>query len=84
MNTTKPNDVQYISPKQMAQQYTLSLSKVYDIIKSDPDFHAVHIGRRILIPADEPERWLRSQQINTQSKSGEPKRCRTIRLKKYF
>ena len=67
----------YISPKQMAEQLSMSKSQVYHILATDPTLRHYRKGKKIYIPADEPERWLKAQTTNSTTQ----KCCGTIRIK---
>ncbi|WP_195270314.1 helix-turn-helix domain-containing protein [Eubacterium sp. 1001713B170207_170306_E7] len=52
-----------ITPKEAAQELRISIRKMYEIIKTDPEFPAVPNGRKWLIIKDEIPEWLEKKLI---------------------
>ena len=48
---------QTMSVHELADQLGISLPKAYELVK-EPDFPAIRIGTRILIPTDAFREWL--------------------------
>lgn len=57
-------DKKTISVAELSMQMGISLPKAYELSKQ-PDFPAIRVGGRILIPVDGFQEWLR---INSQKK----------------
>ena len=55
-----------LSVQELADQLGISLPKAYELTKR-PDFPALRIGTRIIIPAEELNKWLSTE--STQQKS---------------
>jgi len=57
-----------LSVRELAEQLGISLPKAYELVRQ-PGFPVLHIGGRILIPADSLQRWIRNQ-IQTEAEGG--------------
>ena len=57
-----------LSVRELAEQLGISLPKAYELVRQ-PGFPVLHIGGRILSPADSLQRWIRNQ-IQTETEGG--------------
>ena len=60
-----------LSVQELAARLGISLPVAYDLVKR-PDFPALRIGSRILIPVDGLQTWLNRQTNADQSETGNP------------
>jgi excisionase family DNA binding protein len=57
----------YLRISEVAKLLRISRNRAYDLAASDPTFPVIAIGRRLIVPREDLETWVKSQRRDLRS-----------------